>query len=503
MKRKFTKLWLVSFMTLIAVSASAYDFEADGIYYNLNVSDRTATVTSGDYKYKENIVIPSSVFYANQKLPVVAIEPNAFWRCSSLVSIEIPNSVTSIGRSAFNRCSRLVSIEIPNSVTSIGGEAFYDCSSLVSIEIPNSVTSIEAYAFCYCRSLVSIEIPNSVTSIEAYAFDGCSSLVSIEIPNSVTSIGSCAFSGCSSLVSLEIPNSVTSIGDFAFYDCSSLVSIEIPNSVTSIWEATFCYCSSLVSIEIPNSVTSIGKSAFSGCSSLVSIEIPNSVTSIGYMAFDRCRSLKKLFFEDGETKLSLRYYSNYLGHFWVTFKDSPIEELYLGRNLDYPTSQYDSYSPFYENTGFKTISLGKYVTDAKSIYPEKIEQGSLEVINCYNPEPPLMQTFTNVQYANVIVNIPKGSLKAYQEDNSWGNFWNFIEVDWESGIETIELDSQLYIRTEGNSIILDNWNNKKLITIYNLNGQCLYSGYDSIISNLPKGLIIIKIGTQSKKILIP
>ena len=173
----------------------------------------------------------------------------------------------------------------------------------------------------------------------------------------------------------------------------------------------------------------------------------------------------------------------------------------MGRNLDYSTSKDYGYSPFYENTGFKTISLGKYVTDAISIYPQNIE--SLEVINCYNPEPPLMQKFTNAQYAKTIVNIPKGSLKAYQEDNIWGNFWNLIEVDWEAGVETIELDSQLYIRTEGNSIILDNWNNNKLITIFNLNGQCLYSGYDSIISDLPKGLLIIKIGNQSKKVLIP
>ena len=471
---KFQKFIFVSAIMMISLNSFAYDFEADGIYYNLNISDRTATVTKGDYKYKGDIIIPSSVFYANQELPVAAIGDSAFEGCSSLVSIDIPNSVTSIGNSAFSACSSLVSIEIPNSVTSIGSESFWGCSSLVSIEIPNSVTSIGHYAF-----------------------EGCSSLVSIEIPNSVTRIGYGIFEGCSSLVSIEIPNSVTSIGTSVFKGCSSLVSIEIPNSVTSIEPSAFEGCSSLVSIEIPNSVTSIEPYAFFRCSSLVSIEIPQSVKTIGYGAFDKCSSLKKLVFKDGETKLSLLY----AGQYWFTFKDSPIEELYLGRNLDYPTSGNYGYSPFYENTGFKTISLGNYVTDAKSIYPQKIER--LEVINCYNPEPPLMQSFTNVQYATTIVNVPKGCLEVYQTDSIWGKFWNLNEIDWEAGVETVESDSQLNFRIEESSIILDNPNNNKLITVYNLNGQCLYSGYGSVISDLPNGLLLIKIGNQSKKIFIP
>lgn len=92
---------MVSFMTLTAVSASAYDFEANGIYYNINIQDRTASVTNGDNKYEGDIVIPSSVTYANQEIPVTEIGENAFRNCSSLTSIEIPNSVTEVGRYAF------------------------------------------------------------------------------------------------------------------------------------------------------------------------------------------------------------------------------------------------------------------------------------------------------------------------------------------------------------------------------------------------------------------
>ena len=106
---------------------------------------------------------------------VTSIDDNAF-SASTIVSITIPNSVTSIGDSAFNKCSKLTSITIPNSVTSIGASAFYNCNKLTSITIPNSVTSIGEMAFDNCSKLTSITIGNSVTSIGRYAFSDCSNL---------------------------------------------------------------------------------------------------------------------------------------------------------------------------------------------------------------------------------------------------------------------------------------------------------------------------------------
>ena len=150
--------------------------------------------------------------------------------------------------------------------------AFYNCSGLTSINIPNSVTTIGKYAFRYCTGLTNINIPNSVTTIEMGAFDVCS-LTSITIPNSVKTIGVSAFRNCSSLTSINIPNSVTTIEMGAFEYCSALTSINIPNSVTTIGGNAFYFCSSLTSINIPNSVTTIGVSAFSGCNSLTSITV--------------------------------------------------------------------------------------------------------------------------------------------------------------------------------------------------------------------------------------
>jgi hypothetical protein len=201
---------------------------------------------------------------------------------------------------------KYVSIDLSDSpITTIPYRAFFDkntkkgCETLVSIIIPNSVTSIGDSAFYFCTSLTSITIPSSVTSIGDYAFEGCTRLTSITIPNSVTSIGYSAFSGCTRLTSITIPSSVTRIEDYAFEGCTRLTSITIPDSVTSIGNSAFLGCTSLTSIAIPDSVTSIGRNTFQRCTSLTSVTIPSSVTIIEDVAFYNCTSLTSVTFATG------------------------------------------------------------------------------------------------------------------------------------------------------------------------------------------------------------
>ena len=281
MKQKMSKTILSVVLTALLIFSTAVPAFADtgamtlnGITYTYDTDTKTAAVSGYDYSLSGDVTIESTINVDGVDYSVTSIGDGAFYECSSLTSIVIPNSVTSIGDYAFYWCSNLTSIEIPNSVTSIGDGAFDSCDSLTSIEIPGSVTSIGDGAFDSCDSLTSIEIPGSVTSIGDYTFYHCMSLTSIEIPNSVTSIGDCAFFFCRSLTSIEIPNSVTSIGDNAFFFCQSLTSIEIPEGVTSIGNNIFYDCGSLTSIVIPNSVTSIGDYAFMGCSSLTDAYIP-------------------------------------------------------------------------------------------------------------------------------------------------------------------------------------------------------------------------------------
>lgn len=203
----------------------------------------------------------------------------------------IPDGVFNIEGEAFNGCIGLTSVIIPDSVVSIGCGAFNDCIGLTSVTIPDGVEEIDYMTFIGCIGLTSVAIPDSITIIGSRAFEDCSSLTSVTIPNSVKLIGDSAFSGCSSLASVTIPDSVTYIGADAFSGCSNLTLITIPDNVTAIGASAFSGCSNLTSVKIPDSVTEIRCHTFNGCSSLTSVTIPNSVTRIDFNAFYKCNSL--------------------------------------------------------------------------------------------------------------------------------------------------------------------------------------------------------------------
>lgn len=297
----------------------------EGNYEYEELSDGTVKIAK--YTGSETDVTIPSTLGGKQ---VTVIGDNAFMECANITHVVIPSGVTSIGEgtsmnrvySAFFRCTSLKYVDMPNSVTDITRYAFYGCSALESVNIPDSVTNIQWGAFEGCSSLTSIEIPSSVTSFSKGVFGNCESLQSITvdnnnpiyysdgncviergskeliqgcnttvIPENVTGIGWNSFYGCKQLEDIIIPNNVNKIEPQAFMDCVSLKSIKIPNGVTSIRESTFSGCSNLKSIEIPNGVTIIGESAFSDCSNLKNIEIPSSVTTIGYSAFSNCSGL--------------------------------------------------------------------------------------------------------------------------------------------------------------------------------------------------------------------
>lgn len=475
----YRKLLTILVMILTAFSASAYDFEVNGIYYNI-ASSNTAEVTkfySGCYE--GDIIIPATVMYDNKSYSVtsicdkafddcidlssvtipnsvISIGQGAFQYCSGLISVNLPNSITSINTNTFDNCTSLTSITIPNSVTSIGDAAFYNCSSLTSVTIPNPVISIGRYAFAYCSGLTGrLIIPNSVVSIGEGAFYDCGGLTSVTIGNSVTTIDGHAFSGCSGLTGeLIIPNSVISIGEMAFWMCSGLTGeLNLPNSVIFIGESAFFYCKNLTSVNLPSSITSISAGTFSECSSLTRVTIPNSVTSIGDRAFDECRNLS------GELNIPNSVISIGRGAF---FSCRNLTSIIIGNSVTSIGEYAFSYSYSLQDVYCNAASVPN--TDLGAFYGTPINTCTLHVV--------------------------KGSKAAYSVVEPWKNFKEIVEFSLFPDCPAGEIrDAALYLYNLGivegeNGLLVPNRETKRAeVAKISLYGA--YNGRSNVPAVLP------------------
>ena len=332
-------LFAIMTMLLLALCACAGAEEPEqitsGDYVYTLLEDGTAEIVR--YSGREaKLTIPEVL----DGVRVTSIGDAAFYECSRLTGVTIPDRVTSIGANPFRYCEKLfdvyVSPEHP-ALATIDGVLFSKADKRLvwypmtktdqTYTIPQGIAVIGDYAFYYCRNLTGVTIPDSVTSIGDSAFGDCSRLTGVTIPDSVTNIGVNPFRDCeklsdvyvspdhSALATIDgvlfskadkrlvwypmtkidetytIPQGIALIGDFAFYGCHSLTGVTIPDGATSIGDSAFEWCSCLTGVTIPDSVTSIGDFAFRSCSSLMGVTIPSSVTSIGDRTFYKCSSL--------------------------------------------------------------------------------------------------------------------------------------------------------------------------------------------------------------------
>ena len=439
------KIMLAVLCFQFGISASAYDFEIDGIYYEIvSFDDWTCRIVSGDVVYTGDIVIPNEVTYNGRTLKVTEIGDDAFNGCADLktLSIEDGTETLSLGSSngtnaLFSDCSLetlyvgrnlsyekiyspfyeeeslLTKVTIGPYVTEIGDYMFYGCTGLTEVTIPSSVVEIGEDAFSGCTGLSNITIPNSVKSIDGNAFSGCTGLSNITIPNSVKSIGNNAFSGCTSLTEMIIPNSVNEINEGIFKGCTNLRRLIVedgaeelqwncyfnfsdgrPFSGTSLEtlylgrnlvndnDSPFSFIESLKDVTIGNSVERISNYAFCGCTGLTKITIPNSVTEIGHESFYGCTGLTEITISNSVTEI-----------------------------------------------GYQTFAG---CSNLKTIYSLNLQPPTYDIF--FDP------AFEQTCYSSAVLYVPIGSLNAYQTTIPWSNFGNIQEFDPVTGIDNTKME---------------------------------------------------------------
>ena len=142
----------------------------------------------------------------------------------SITSIEIPNSVTSIGKRAFYECSELITVVLHNGVIGTQDQAFAFCTSLKNINFPDSVTTIGPQTFYNCSSLENVILPSGIKAIYYSAFNLCVSLSDVTLPASLETISSNVFSGCSALENVTLESGFNANG--LDVSASSLFSVD-------------------------------------------------------------------------------------------------------------------------------------------------------------------------------------------------------------------------------------------------------------------------------------
>lgn len=312
----------------------------DGLYYDLDTSNRTATVTyevdgTGNYaSLSANVKIPESVVYNGVTFTVTKIADKAFANCTVMESISIPGTVTQVGNLKwdssnrepntlpFYNCKSLKKVRLEDGLQPIafGSFNYYGSNNSVSVlevnkalfsfcpleevYIGRNIKYIEKgnYPFesnpnCYgCSAfynqpkLAKITISPSVTKIAPYLFYKNAAITMTELPK-VKEIGRSAFEECSKLTTLNLGQALETVGDCAFQNCTNVTKLTFPDATTAIGSSAFARCSSVTEITVGQGLKSVGDYSFFDCGSFTALVLPDKFTTMGGSAFEGCRKL--------------------------------------------------------------------------------------------------------------------------------------------------------------------------------------------------------------------
>lgn len=345
--KNFLKITLV--IMAMAVLFSCIVFAETSGDFTYAVNDDGISVTIKRYNGNAaNVIIPSTI--DGYTVTEIYGEPwgfdNAFYNCTSIVSITLPETLTTIGAHAFRGCTSLESIHIPASVTSV--DNFYDCTSLKTITVDENNTvfsSVDGILYDFDKTTLikipdgyseAVQLPSTLKKIEYLSIDNCINVTSLtvdaanesfcsvgnmiltadektilyaakgielaNIPDSVTKINNEAFANSSKLKNVNFTdnNKLVEIGNSAFGHCVSLESINLEACVNLkiLGPYAFTYCSALKEISIPNTVTEICNHTFYRCAALETVVLPKNLISIRTCAFQECWNLTNIEFPD-------------------------------------------------------------------------------------------------------------------------------------------------------------------------------------------------------------
>ena len=379
-------------MLCASLSASAYDFEVDGIGYDISsFTELTVIATSLIDNSSESVIIPETVEFKGKTLRVTSLGEGFAENNTELSTLIIDAKIESISSKAFRNCSHLKHVEIPQAIN-IGNSAFENCEQLTDVAISENLLNIGSRAFFRCISLENISLPESLKVLGEASFMDCSKLNNVNISN-VETINTSTFSGCSVLDYIVLSDNLNEIKSNAFQGTA------------------------FKSFVIPNSVTNIGEGILSNCLLLQSLTIGSGLSKIEYNPCQGAIGLKNLIIADASSNLEINFKGELYKHFsWCPspvsnyynidiyfggFSIFPIEYLYLGRSVNCNEADigYWNYeyliNPFYGDKSIKKVDVGHSVESLpcrvlnislKATYPFNYNEDFGYFENCNNLE---------------------------------------------------------------------------------------------------------------------